>query len=602
MNDSQFNDFNIDPNGYASFDATTLRSHIIKRLGEQGVFTDQVFEGSNLSSIIDIISYSYHTLLFYLNKTSSESMFSDAQLYENMNRIVKLLNYKPTGFQTATVCYDMNVSSDLDVGTYILPRYTTVDVDGIPYVFAADILFTKPNTDSLELQDTTGEFILYQGDITEYPRYTASGSNFETVTLSLDHEQEAIDHFNINVYVNSSGIIQQYNEVESLYSQRSQSLSYEMRLNENYRYELKFGNDVNGKKLKPGDTVYIYYIKSLKDAGIIAPGTLKDKQLTLYTTPQFNLIKESIYTAGDNLLNFSTINNITLNNTTGSTSSREFETVDEIRQRAPGSFQSQNRLVTTNDFTTYISRRFGNIVNDVLTVNNDTYLSGHIDYLYNKINIAKPTLESRVLYNQARFSTPTNFNNVYLYLVPRVSRKSSVNVQTNFVPPAQKEAIKNALQDIKAIGLDVMFSDPVYMAVDIGVVDSTQTLASDIPDSCEIVLTKTDNSATSNERIRNQARDIIVNYFTLQNCKLGQLVDINKIESDILAIDGVSGISTHNTTTQATTSGLSMILWNPVYSTQDIDVYNQNVQLPYYKFPYFYDELSLLSRIKVVDS
>ena len=71
----------ISPNSYAAFDAMSLRSLIVERLNKQGVFTDQNYIGSNLASIIDIISYSFHTLMFYLNKTSTESMFTDCLLY-----------------------------------------------------------------------------------------------------------------------------------------------------------------------------------------------------------------------------------------------------------------------------------------------------------------------------------------------------------------------------------------------------------------------------------------------------------------------------------------------------------------------------------------
>ena len=68
-------DFSLNRDSYATFDALTLKQLIKQRLNDGGVFTDQIFEGSNISSIIDIIAYSYHTLLFYLNNTSSESLF-----------------------------------------------------------------------------------------------------------------------------------------------------------------------------------------------------------------------------------------------------------------------------------------------------------------------------------------------------------------------------------------------------------------------------------------------------------------------------------------------------------------------------------------------
>ena len=63
----QFNDFTLAPDGYAAFDALSLKSLIINRLNAGNIITDQNFEGSNMSSIIDIIAYSYHVLLFYLN-------------------------------------------------------------------------------------------------------------------------------------------------------------------------------------------------------------------------------------------------------------------------------------------------------------------------------------------------------------------------------------------------------------------------------------------------------------------------------------------------------------------------------------------------------
>ena len=87
---ANFTNFNLPVNAYTGFDAQTLRDLIIERINNDNTinFTDQNFEGSNISALIDIIAYSYHTLLFYLNQTASESNFNDAELYENVNRLV----------------------------------------------------------------------------------------------------------------------------------------------------------------------------------------------------------------------------------------------------------------------------------------------------------------------------------------------------------------------------------------------------------------------------------------------------------------------------------------------------------------------------------
>ena len=63
----------------------------------------------------------------------------------------------------------------------------------------------------------------------------------------------------------------------------------------------------------------------------------------------------------------------------------------------------------------------------------------------------------------------------------------------------------------------------------------------------------------------------------------------------------MSSVRTNRTDVDANVAGISLLVWNPVYDNIDITVYNQDIQLPYYKFPYFFDEQSLLARIEVVE-
>lgn len=599
---NKFTDFNIDAGAYVAFDATSLKKLIIGRLQDQGVFTDQVFEGSNLSSIIDIVSYSFHTLMFYLNRTSSEAMFTESQLYENMNRIVKLLNYKPVGYQTSVVSYSATMSSDLPIGTYTIPRYTTVDVDGIPYVFSNDVTFAKPTLDTVNITSSSAQFLLYQGEYIEYPQYSAIGDDFESVIVAVDPSQVDIDHFNIDVYVQSSDLtITQYEETSSLYLEGPGASKFEKRLNENKRYELKFGNNINGRKLQTGDTVMIYYIKSNGSSGQIAASALNEKSLTLYTTPQFNLIKSVIKTDDIVYLNFDTVKHVSLSNTLPSTEPRTHETVEQIRSFAPQQFLGQDRLITAEDFTLFTKRNFGNVINDALAVSNDDYINGHLKYLTDEIGITNPVTESRVLYNQANFSTTTNFNNVYMYCVPRTSRKSSLNIQNNYLPPSQKEALISSMSASKALGLDVTFADPVYMAVDFGISAANETLTPDISLTTGLQIVKSTNIIRNSDSIREDVYNIIVNYFNNNNITLGQEIDVNALLAGLLSISGVESVKTYRSDTNTSVAGLSLLMWNPVYDTMDINIYNQNIQLPYYKFPYFYNDQTLLSRIDVVE-
>ena len=227
---SKFTDFNLDVNSYAAFDATSLRDLIINRLNDQNIFTDQVFQGSNMSSMVDIVAYSYHVLLYYLNKTSSESMFSDSVVYENMNRIVKLLNYKPVGYRSSTVSFQCT-STGLATGFYTIPRYSFVDVDGIPYSVRQDIPFTEYGTSNQQIVTDESKYLLYQGKYQEYPSQLATGTEFESMTIALARNI-LVDHHSIDVYVRdvTTGKYTQWTESESLFLESSNNRAYEIRL------------------------------------------------------------------------------------------------------------------------------------------------------------------------------------------------------------------------------------------------------------------------------------------------------------------------------------------------------------------------------------
>jgi len=604
---SKFTDFNLDVNSYAAFDATSLKDLITDRLNDQNIFTDQVFEGSNLSSMIDIVAYSYHVLMFYLNKTSSESMFTDSVVYENMNRIVKLLNYKPVGYRTAITSFQASAISPsgqgtdgLSHGSYTIPRYSFVDVDGISYSLREDIPFNKYGPAATDVSIDTSKYLLYQGKFNEYPSYSANGNTFEIITLALTNDV-LIDHHSIDVYVYraSTGAYSHWTETESLFTNGIDDEVYELRLNENYRYEIKFGNDINGSKLNPGDRVEIYYLKSDGGAGIIGKNKLKEKSFILYTTNQFVSIKKDIKDEKTNYLVPNNISYILLDNDTTSTDPQPYESVDDIKQNAPAYFSHQSRLITTTDFETYIDSNYGNIVNDTKVVNNKSYVDDHMKYLAEDLNLKAPSLESRLLSNQVQFANTTTFNNVYIYVVPRLEARTSVNKQSNFLGLSQKMLIRDGVAKHKGLGLEPVFVDPVYMAVDICTSSPGDLVTVDLVEKSYIKIVKSKGTPRSSEQLKAEVADKIITYFKHTNMNLGQSIDLMQLYSDIASLKGVESVFTVNGEVQST--GISLLVWNPVY-TQDISIYNQNTILPYYKFPYLHDPTTISSRITVVDS
>jgi hypothetical protein len=169
-------EFNLPQNAYVNFDAVSLKSFMIDQLNAGGKFTDQNYEGSNISSLIEILAYYTHVLMFYLNQTASETMFSQASIYENMNKIVKLIDYKPTGKQTSLCPINCVADSTLSVGSYNIRKYSYFLVDSVQYTFIDDYNFEKTITESESIDNINDTAVLYQGVVSEYPIYTAEGT------------------------------------------------------------------------------------------------------------------------------------------------------------------------------------------------------------------------------------------------------------------------------------------------------------------------------------------------------------------------------------------------------------------------------------------
>lgn len=596
------NDFEIPKDQYVSFDAFSLKQHIKNRLNSDGVFTDQNYEGSNISTIIDIIAYTFNTLMFYLNKTSNESLFSEAQLYENMNRIVKSLDYKPVGFQTSTLSFNSFASSSLTDGLYLIPRYSFMNVNGIYFSLNKDVVIAKSLTDeNEELIDFSNQNLLFQGRYYEYPVYTAEGNENEILYITLG-ENIIIDHFNIDVYVKSKeGKWEEWNRTNSLYLENSLAKKYEVRYNENKNYEVKFGDGVNGKKLLANDEVAIYFLQSDGKSGEVGVSAINGKSLLLFNTTQFNgdngIIKDVIFDYNETVISSLDLSYIVFQNKSNSTYFNEEESVEEIRQNAPGVFRSQYRMVTQLDYENYIKANFSQIIHDVKTVNNWQYVSEYLRYLYN-LGLKNPNIDSRVLYNQVYFGDSCNFNNIYAFVVPKTIENSFTYF--NFLKASQKEFIQYNIRSQKTLSTEIILMDPVYMAVGFIVPKEGLRIGPEDINNNELVIVKSENSRRNDVSIISDISSIFKNYFAKDNIFLGQSLDINLLTKQILDVNGVKTFYTaRKDDTSILYEGLSLGLWNPIY-LNDLSLTTKNITLPYFKIPFLYEFNNIQNFIKVI--
>lgn len=593
MSDVLNGNFPVSKDAYLAFDGISIKDKIKQRLNQTGVFTDQNYEGSNLAAWNDVFGMVFSLLIYTLNQNVNNGVFSETQIFENANRIVKELDYRPVGYQTANLSFSLSAHT-LASGIYTIPRYTSLNIGGVSYSLNRDVSFVKTESTIVEALPSVGENnLLYQGTFIEFPTYTAAGSTNEIVFLTVN-DNVLVDNFNLDVYVNTGDKWERWTKTASLYLNNSLDKVYEVRFNENKRYEIKFGNDINGKKLNEGDQVAVYYLKSDGESGEVGAGGLLGLRPNVFNSIRFSEILADTAPLNTSVLNSSNINVLSFDNACTSSNFTGHETVEQIKANAPSVFRSQYSLGTANSYETFVKTNFSNIIQDAKVKNNSEYLDTYIKYFYD-LGLTNPQLESRALFNQLKFADSCNFNNVYIFVVPK-----TIANNLSYLYPAQKSLIIDSMQEQKTLTSEPIILDPVYLAVDIALSESN-TISIDDIDQTELFIQPNFNSRRNSASIVNDINTVINNFFNRANTKLGQTVDINDLTNQILSVEGVKKIFTRRKDTGYTVEGLRFIMWNPIYEDLSSTLIVGNTTLEDFQFPYLFNT-DFTTKISVDDS
>ena len=425
-------------NDFLRFSAYSIKDLITRKLSEDAKFTDQVYEGSNLAILIDIVSYMYQCLIYNLNNAASESMFSDTQIYENISRLCRFIGYHPQGFKPAqlnmyivknSIMSDaINANENIKWQVYPCTAFDTgmYDSNGKKIYFST--IFDH-NNDSQPIAITDADAIthvsLTNGKWSHYATvFTATGSDYETFVLdglkSDSNEQCFIADNKIQVFVeDTSGnvvrwdcdpneiFIQAYDSSKfapqdpngTIFSKlyNEQSLVYTAYLNENKTYEIKFGNGILGKKLTPGDKIHVMYLDTNGPDGYIDLSQIQSMQqenVKLQHSPSFFgvdialykkmfSINEEYHIDDDNISNATCTVQIDPNSLTHI---QYEENVESIRENAPQWFKTGNRLITKKDYEYFVTSNRNSMftgVIDAKCMNNWDYMTTFYRWLYN---------------------------------------------------------------------------------------------------------------------------------------------------------------------------------------------------------------------------
>ncbi len=305
-------------------------------------FTDYDFEGSNLSTILDVLAYNTYITSYNANMVANEVFIDSATLRENVVALARNIGYIPRSRKAAraTISFFVDTSNITPTPSSLTLRKgpvasTSGSFGNQSFVFCILEDITVPVFNGIA---TFEDLEVYQG--------TLLTSNFTFSSNNLNQRfilpNSGIDTDLISVIVRDieqSTRSVKYSLQDSLFDINNESKVFFLQEIEDERYELIFGDGIFGKKLEEENFIEVGYITSNGDsANGISQFTFSGR-----ITYNRNSIEYTI-TSGISLL------------TTGLIASggENIESVESVKKYAPRIYASQNRALTANDYETLI--------------------------------------------------------------------------------------------------------------------------------------------------------------------------------------------------------------------------------------------------------
>ena len=330
---------------FSNLDFDQVKSTLEEYLKSNSNFTDYDFEGSNLSTLLDVLAYNTYITSYNANMITNEVFIDTATLRENIVSLARNIGYVPRPRQAArsTVSFFVNTSG-------ITPSPATLTLKKGPVAASAaafggqSFIFSILSDITVPVFNGIAEFNdveVFEGTLlTQTFTYSSRVPNQKFIIPNIGVDT---DLMTVSVRPSEASTTEtKYSSQNSLFDVKSESKVYYLQEIEDERYQIFFGDGIFGKELEDGNFITIDYITSSGDA---ANGL-----------NSFNFAGRIQYTR--NAQSYTISSGISLM-TTGLTASggETIESVESVRKFAPRIYSSQNRAVTSNDYESLIPSR-----------------------------------------------------------------------------------------------------------------------------------------------------------------------------------------------------------------------------------------------------
>ena len=432
---------------FSNLDFDDIKISLKDYLKANSNFTDYDFDGSNLSSILDVLAYNTYISSYNANMVTNEAFIDSATLRENVVALARNIGYLPRSRKASKA----TISFFVDV-TDITPAPATLTLNKGPVAASSGTLGNSAYTFVIleditvpVVTDTEGNATANFNDIEIYEgTLLTSEFTFNTRIANqkfvLPNTGIDTDLINVTVRGNSSATTGvKYSVQDSLFDITGNSNVYFLQEIADERYEVFFGDGIFGKALEEGNFITVDYVVSDGDSANGVSSFVFSGNLTYIR----NAIQYSV-TTGVSLIS----------TTLQSLGGENIETVESVKKFAPKVYASQNRAVSASDYETLIPAK-----------------------IY-------PETESISVFGGEEL-IPPQYGKVFISIKPRTG---------DFLPNLIKENIKLKLKKFAVAGIVPEILDLKYLFLE---VDSKIYYNSNLAPSGTFVSTLVQQNATS---------------------------------------------------------------------------------------------------------
>lgn len=325
----------------SKLDFNSIKTSLKNSLATQDRFNSYDFEGSNISILLDLLSYNTHLFAHYLNMVGNEMFLDSSQIRESLMSHAKELNYLPRSRSSAKAIINISIDPVGNPASITVPKNyafaTTYDGVRLNFTTNKEIVISR---------DINGEYNafgveIYEGFVVE-EYFTANVTNIEDYVkynsrFFVQSENADISSLEVEVYPSSgANTFRTFKKSADLYGIKNNSEVFFVQPYRDNQYEIVFGNGVLGSALTTGNIVKVRYRDTV--------GTGANGARVFSKT-------------GD----ISGHSNITITTTEAARYGGERESNESIKFIAPRHFVTQNRGVIESDFVTLILAEFPEI-------------------------------------------------------------------------------------------------------------------------------------------------------------------------------------------------------------------------------------------------